>query len=419
MVQAAFRSAALFYRNWQGRYADNIVYSLGIGTAIPRFYFLGTWAVLTLFVTVNLWVITQTLREIFEIPTERAYLAAALFTLFQVLYLPYPSQGFFWYLGATSYTGTYSMLILGIYSVWKIGRKNEGKRTNFVIAFLCIAVVAGSNYSTALLAGEILVILLILQLLQKKSVWLHLLLLIEFSGLFAINALDPANQTRINSVELMSPFASILASFQRSSAFAVEWFHFTVLFLTVAIFWLVYPYLWNAKGYRYPIIYSAATFCLYTSMLTPPFYAGGTWGPGRLVNTVYFAYLFVLCSNVLYWGGWLLRKTTPVRQRMSMPIFVGAIAVLFLIALKYYSLQSTSVTSALLSLQKGEAASYRKENEARWELYEGSEVMDVVVDDYTVKPYVLYHDDIIEDPTDWRNVALASFFSKKSVRLRE
>lgn len=82
-----------------------------------------------------------------------------------------------------------------------------------------------------------------------------------------------------------------------------------------------------------------------------------------------------------------------------------------------YGLQSTSSSSALLSLVKGEAAVYLAENEARWALYTDDSVRDVEVGDFSVKPYVLYHDDIAEDQTDWRNYTVAGFFGKDSVRL--
>ena len=87
------------------------------------------------------------------------------------------------------------------------------------------------------------------------------------------------------------------------------------------------------------------------------------------------------------------------------------------ICLKIYGLQSTNSSSALLSLVKGEAAQYLRENEARWEIYENDAVKNVEVEDFSVKPYVLYHDDIVEDETDWRNSAVAGFFGKDSVRL--
>ena len=90
---------------------------------------------------------------------------------------------------------------------------------------------------------------------------------------------------------------------------------------------------------------------------------------------------------------------------------------LLLISLKIYGLQSTSSSSALLSLVKGEATEYLKENESRWDIYTDDSVQNAEVEDFFVKPYVLYHDDITEDETDWRNSTVAGFFGKDSVKL--
>lgn len=89
------------------------------------------------------------------------------------------------------------------------------------------------------------------------------------------------------------------------------------------------------------------------------------------------------------------------------------------VCLKINGLQSTNSSSALLSLVKGEASIYLEENKIRWALYEDDVISDVEVGDFSVIPRVLYFDDITEDPADWRNGAVASFFGKNSVRLRK
>ena len=60
-----------------------------------------------------------------------------------------------------------------------------------------------------------------------------------------------------------------------------------------------------------------------------------------------------------------------------------------------------------------------RENEIRWEIFTDDSIRDAVVEEFSVKPYVLYHDDIVEDYTDWRNYTVASFFGKDSVRLKK
>ncbi len=142
----------------------------------------------------------------------------------------------------------------------------------------------------------------------------------------------------------------------------------------------------------------------------------------------YYSYYFFLASNLYYWVGWARRKygdhngtTESVwKKRGSMVtlILVILLGVGLLGCMKIYGLQSTNSTSALLSIVKGEAAQYRLENQERWELLGDENLKELEVDDFTVKPYVLYHDDITEDPDDWRNTTVKGFFHKDYLKLR-
>ena len=428
MLKATFVNAFRYYVQWQGRYTDNLVYSLGWGTAFPKLYFLGPWIMLTSFFAVNVFAVTLFLKDFFKLPKVRAYVCASVFTLMQILYLPYPSQGFYWYTGASSYTLTYTFLFLLGYMVWRMDRDGEKARYVATAAF-CILFVAGSNYSTALLTMEIMVLILALKLILHRKWKVHLALTAGYLVLFGINALAPSNGTRLGAVEIMSPVDAVMASFRQSPAFIREWMHIPVVLMLLTILWLVLPYLGNGGKYRFPLLYTIVTFCLFTSIITPPFYAGSTWGPGRLINTMYFAYYFMLCSNMIYWAGWITvkiraGKSASVRSKKDifsdryMLAVLAVFAVCMMGCLKYYSLMSTSSTGALMSLVSGEAAVFKAENEARWELYEDPGLTSVTVPGYSVKPHVLYQDDISDDRTDWRNTSVASFFGKEWVELK-
>lgn len=41
----------------------------------------------------------------------------------------------------------------------------------------------------------------------------------------------------------------------------------------------------------------------------------------------------------------------------------------------------------------------------------------VVVEPLSVKPEVIFFDDITDDPENWKNISTAKYFDKKSVRL--
>ena len=67
----------------------------------------------------------------------------------------------------------------------------------------------------------------------------------------------------------------------------------------------------------------------------------------------------------------------------------------------------------------GEAQKYHKEAEHRLAAYQNSSEKDIVVKEYSAKPWLLYYTDITHNPTDWRNTVVADFYKKESVKLQE
>ena len=76
----------------------------------------------------------------------------------------------------------------------------------------------------------------------------------------------------------------------------------------------------------------------------------------------------------------------------------------------------TSV-SALISLRTGQAQQYYQEYQERLELLEDESLDVVYLKDYTYKPYVLYFNDIQENPEDWVNKSMADYFGKETIYL--
>ena len=79
-----------------------------------------------------------------------------------------------------------------------------------------------------------------------------------------------------------------------------------------------------------------------------------------------------------------------------------------------YSAVSAKAISSIIS---GEAQLYAQESRQRYELYMQSAGKDVLVTPYSVKPELLFFDDITEDPEDWRNQSLTQYYDLASVAL--
>lgn len=428
IVKGCWETAVRFYHDWQGRYFDDIISAFGIGTAIPRYYFLGSWLTLVLFAGGCLGFVRTVTYKVCRWDSDISWITAVLMTAMQILYVPYPSEGFYWYVGATGYTMAYALLLLlgQMLIRFYLEKDRSAKKTQIffgAIAAILTAMIGGSNYSTGLLTAEILMIACILMLMQKKRCGFLMVILAEYLICFVkFNALSPGNNARMGNVESLGVAGSIAASLKQGAVFIKEWFRLPVFLMLVVIFLLgTYQVAKMKFSFRFPGVVTVISFGLYCSMMTPPFFAGATWGPGRLINLVYFSYYFFLTGNLLYWAGWAVRRFERLRPVVRkevgvLPVLLCFLALL-LISLKIYGLQSTSSSSALLSLVKGEATEYLKENESRWDIYTDDSVQNAEVEDFFVKPYVLYHDDITEDETDWRNSTVAGFFGKDSVKL--
>lgn len=423
----AWEEAVGYYKGWQGCYFNNVLSSFGIGIAIPEYYFMGTYLVLILFIASNFLFFRTVTYRICQWNTDVSWIFAILTTSIQILYVPYPSEAFFWYVGATAYTVTYSLLLLLVTALVCFYCAVDLRKRIFsgIASVLLAFIIGGSNYSTGLLTAEVLVLAFMIMLLKRKRCCFLGIVLIEYLCCFVVfNALAPSNAGRMGAVESLGVSGSILASLQQGTVFLKEWFRLPVFIFLTVIFILGGVQVAKMNfSFRLPGMVTIISFGLFCSMMTPTFFAGATWGPGRLINLVYFSYYFLLAGNLLYWTGWVIHKYEKIQRILRKEVAILPVVVcflsLFLLCLKIYGLQSTSSSSALLSLVKGEAAVYLEENRSRWELYTDDAVRNVVVEDFSVKPYVLYHDDIVEDETDWRNYAVANFFGKNSVKLKK
>ena len=185
---------------------------------------------------------------------------------------------------------------------------------------------------------------------------------------------------------------------------------------------------------------AAAALVLLAALAAPPFYAMGLSMPERIINIVCFSYYPFFLLNLFYVLGWLSRRegwnrllSSLRRGGVSLPLgrFALAMGCVFLCAvlgavqagkeestggLKLEHLPLSA--QAALSLATGEAQAYGAQLEERLAQYQDESQRDVLLEPLREKPYLLYFEDVTEDPSHWRNRAAASFYGKDSVRLR-
>jgi len=282
IIRDSFATAHRFYMTWQGRYFDDFVCAFGVGIAVPQLYWLGTYLVLTIFVVANITMIRTLTYRICNWDSDVSWICAIWFTMAQVLYVPYAVEAFYWYAGATGYTMTYGLMLLIITTLicFYITKRRWIRRSCALAAVLLAIMVAGSNYAIALLTAELFIVAIAICLVQKrKTFFLYVTFVIYLIG-FACNALSPGNSARMNNVESLGVIGSIIASLKQAAVFCKEWFHVPIAVVLVLIVALSFRQVVKMSyTFRLPLLVTLISFGLLASVLTPPFYAGATWGP--------------------------------------------------------------------------------------------------------------------------------------------
>ena len=203
----------------------------------------------------------------------------------------------------------------------------------------------------------------------------------------------------------------------------------------ICILLLMCPFFYRISShaplkFRHPLLVLAGSFCLYAAQFAPPCYGMGAYGEGRILNVIYFGYLWFLFLNTFYLCGALRVRFGARNQafcsqirppvRIVCFLFFTAVCTSFFrmpaAAVEEEAARSFTSLSALYSLCSGEARQYAEENAQRFALLEDPTVTDVKASPFTVHPWCLYYSDWTQDPNyEWSNLPLARYYGKNTV----
>ncbi len=98
----------------------------------------------------------------------------------------------------------------------------------------------------------------------------------------------------------------------------------------------------------------------------------------------------------------------------------AAIYLFIFLVFLYPVRESLSGFNALTSLVNGKAARYDREADARVALIMEADEDEVIeLAPFTVKPKVLFFEDIDRSPDNWKNQAMAEYYGRKGIILKE
>jgi len=426
-----------YYQTWQGTFFGEWFTTSMMGIFSKNAYYMGTYLSLGSFVLAELTAFWVFLVKGMGADKYRAGIVAFSCIAFQVLLTPVPAEAYFWFCGAVLYTFTHALGIL-LVTLLYLFVMNDGrkKRTAALleagILFLTVAA-GGSNYVTAL-TMLLLYCFFILWTFYRKhpcKIWM-LCNGVVYLAAFLVNVLAPGNQNRLRiaGAEQISAWSSILLSLKEALIYIMG---NTILPCVILGFMLapVFGNMVKKKNFRYPlpVLVSLISYGVFAAQFTPTLYTLQMTGAGRILNLYRFNLYLLLFGNELYWIGWLWRRrreTCPgageqdkaERRSLLLPGWVSG-GMLLCVSLAIWGGSTLTSVSALKSLRSGDAERYYEENQERLTILEDKSSTEVYLDPFSVKPYVLYFGDIVEDTGNWVNKSVADYFGKEVVGLKQ
>ena len=425
-VKSAAEEAKRSYSSWQGSFSAIFLMALQPAVFGERLYALTAPIMLFALIGGTYCFCSVIFKDVFDAPRDAGYCVAALLLVLCTQLPLSPVQGFYWFNGAVYYTLFYGVALAALALAVRLFKRGGVVRA--ILLSLIAAFLGGGNYVTVL---SLLIIaasaVLLFTLLRDRRVLRLITPILALAVAAAISMTAPGNSVRqANYLTTPTAVEAVLLSFKYAVQLAVYWTRLPVLGVLLLLAVLTHRAAAVSRfSFRLPGLVTAWSFCHYAAMFCPPLYAMGNYGDARLLNIIFFAYLLLFALNIFYWQGYFARlrrekhhESASVNASFVRLLALPAVAALicafgFLSAVR--AGQPLTSVNALSSLRSGEAAAYYACAEARFEILNDPAVLNAEIPAFSVRPVLLYYDDITADPVDWRNGAMQEYYGKASV----
>ena len=432
VLGAAVQRAKNLWYSWQGTYTFSILAALRPSVITEKLTFIQTFILLGVFAAGFLYFSKVMLHRILGLSRAVAVITACVVMTLCIQYVPFGVEAFYWWNGSVGYTGLFSVLLafMGLLADALHKKQISGKRMAGLI--LLEILLAGGMYPNALLTGIVLFFVMLDVLAGKKySKTMKLqgtALFLVFLPAFGLSFIAPGNARRQAYFQHRTPFEAIYKSYTKSLDYMFN--EATNVVIVLVILALFLYMLWKLKdssfSFRCPFLFTLVSYSMVVVMWVPGIYAVRFISGGRYFNILYYGVVLFYAANAVYYAGWLRRQCEKCGEEVmglltkAAPAMLGVVAVGCVVLGMWKinivtNLEEITSATALKSIVYGEAKVYHEEIKAREKLYNDPAVKDVVVDEVTYRPELLYYGTLTTDPNDGRNLAMCEYYDKDSM----
>ena len=433
-IKEAFDNSIKMTSSWQGLYTAAFVQALQPAIFGVRYYaFTSIISIATIWIPVFLF-FYYTLCVRLKWNKLQTFSLASIICTVMTQFLPSAVEGLYWFNGAMNYTLFWGMLIvlMTIYFSFDTNKSKVIWSLKVTMASILAFLISGGNYVPAfeaLIVEFIFIVVLITIRNRKSMVGVGISFLFGLFGFF-LSATSPGVAVRQSENQGMNPVRAIIEAIVQGTEIISGYWNGIALFFVLISLPLLYSLAKTVKDntkmkFSNPAIVTLIGHMLLCAMLTPPLYAMGSVGEGRLLNMVYLSSIIILFFDVFYVIGYILVRIDETGASVDFGnIFSGAknniilkviTCVATAVILVCCLLQSWAFT-ATVSICSGEAQAYEGEMYFRHNLLMEADE-EVVLPVIRTKPEMLYHGDIADGPDTWPNTDLEKYYGVDRVYL--
>ncbi len=422
-VTEAARVAGETYHTWQGSLSAIFLMALEPGIFDDGAYGVSTVILLTTLALAALYFLYSLLTAAFCMERWTALALAALGTICCVQFVPEPVESYYWFNGGVYYTFYFSLKLAA--AALFIRRRRKKSALQCVLLALLMPLIGTGNLVTGLLSCVLLALYALWAFLWRKErdpvVIMSLGLLL---CAFAVNALAPGNGVRqAEHAESARPaISAIFAAMGDAGRYSLRWLGTPALYALLT----GVPLIWRWAGqsalrFRFPPLFSAASFLLLAAGFTPNEYALGFPGEARVIDVLFYLFVLLVLGNVVWYTGWLRKHVglngCAAKRAAVAVVTLGAL----LMGLTAVKSRDVAAVGALRIQLNGNGRAYAAVWESRLAALRDPSQPEVVLEKFAHQPPLLCMVDIAADETGeyfWYNEQLAAYFGKQRV-LRE
>ncbi len=438
--QAALMAAHDFLY-WMGYFSAIFMMSIHPGVFGEHVYAATTWIMVGMLTFSTIYLLRALFVKALGMSRDLCRSVTMILLLITVQCTVGRNEAFYWYCGAVNYIFFYAvgLFYLGCLLSAVYDQKRWKKIYDLCMACFLGIFVGGGNYMTALTVAIVLVVALFL-LWKNGALGRQKILLVPIAFFFfgfLASCLAPGNSYRSEITQGMGAVKAILISLYYFFDYCVsDWTTWAV----AAGFLLMVPFIWKMVGdtdftFPCPLLAFLLGYGLTSANVTPPLFAIGNIGAGRLQAIFFIQYILLMGLCLVYGLGWMRKyldgrraestgKETAGDVHFSAPAFRGIVLlslfIVFASALcihvdPYYYTSSSAMTDLL----NGSAKAYGEAYKERTRILLDDSVKDVVFEKLPSEPQLLFFSDLTDSMDSWENKAVAKYYGKNSVVVKK